>query len=58
MPSDDKKSATIKTMEAIACEQMVTFYRWANALALITIFYNLIEGKLQEDPGQAHPSFK
>jgi len=21
-----------------------TFYRWANALALITIFYNLIEG--------------
>ncbi len=24
--------------------QIATFYRWANALALITIFYNLIEG--------------
>jgi divalent metal cation (Fe/Co/Zn/Cd) transporter len=34
-------------METIAFgsgTQMNTFYRWANALALITIFYNLIEG--------------
>lgn len=34
-------------MEAIRYRprsQRATFYRWANALALITIFYNLIEG--------------
>jgi divalent metal cation (Fe/Co/Zn/Cd) transporter len=34
-------------METIAFRpntQRETFYRWANALALITIFYNLIEG--------------
>jgi len=34
-------------MEAIQFRpntQSTTFYRWANALALITIFYNLIEG--------------
>ncbi len=34
-------------METIAFRpgaQRNTFYRWANALALITIFYNLIEG--------------
>lgn len=36
-----------KFMETIAFRQDTqrkTFYRWANALALITIFYNLIEG--------------
>jgi divalent metal cation (Fe/Co/Zn/Cd) transporter len=34
----------METIHFRPSSQRETFYRWANALALITIFYNLIEG--------------